>query len=183
MSEYWNPRIGLALVVAGWVAAGIPALAAEHGGREHAGQEHAGSTTTSAAVAPSAQPTAVPAKEHGGESAQAAPTASQLRERIESYVKERSAKTRAFDIKDEVTGTVRHLTFVRVHQRVGKTGTYYYSCTDMRDAKTGELLDLDFDVEARKGRLDVVDVRIHKVNSKPRYTYDEHDNRVPVPMQ
>ena len=45
---------------------------------------------------------------------------------------------------------------------------------------TGELLDLDFDVDAEGGQLQVVDTRIHKVAGQARYTYDEHDNRVPV---
>ena len=34
-----------------------------------------------------------------------------------------------------------------VDERVGKTGDYYYCCTDMRVVKTGKLLDLDFDIE------------------------------------
>jgi hypothetical protein len=50
----------------------------------------------------------------------------------------------------------------------------------MRDAQTGELLDLDFDVKADGGALTVVDQRIHKVAGNARYTYDEHDNRIPV---
>jgi hypothetical protein len=72
------------------------------------------------------------------------------------------------------------LEFVRVHDRVGKTGSLYYSCTDMRDKQTGELLDLDFDVKATGEKLKVVDGRIHKVGGKARYTYDEHDNRIPL---
>jgi len=69
---------------------------------------------------------------------------------------------------------------VRVHERVGKTGELYYSCTDMQDTSTGELLDLDFDVEANDEQLEVVDTRIHKVNGQERYTYDEQDNRIPL---
>ena len=67
-----------------------------------------------------------------------------------------------------------------MHERVGKTGDYYYSCTDMRDTSSRELLDLDFDVEHDNGLLTVVDVRIHKLNGKPRYTYDDKDNRIPL---
>ena len=51
----------------------------------------------------------------------------------------------------------------------------------MKDTKTGDLLDLDFDVEALPdGMLEVVDVRIHKVNGAARYTYDDQDNRIPL---
>jgi hypothetical protein len=47
---------------------------------------------------------------------------------------------------------------------------------------TGDLLDLDFDVVAQPDALQVQadKVRIHKVNGKARYTYDEEDNMVPV---
>ena len=37
-----------------------------------------------------------------------------------------------------------------------------------------------FDVKNEGGKLSVVDVRIHKINGKPRYTYDKNDNRIPV---
>jgi hypothetical protein len=145
---------------------GGPAFAAEHGGKEHGGtatQEHGGTT-----------------QEHGGQAVKAEPTAAQIQQTIEAHVKGREAKDGVFTIKDDVTGTTRKLTFVRVHDRVGKTGNLYYSCTDMRDTATGELLDLDFDVDASGGQLKVVDSRIHKVNNQARYTYDDKDHRIPV---
>jgi len=173
MSRSRALRRGIAVWVVGWLALATPALTAEHGGQEHAGQEHGGATTAAVAAAPAAQPAVAPV--------QTVPTASQLRARIAAYVKGKSAERGTFDIEDDVTGSIRKLAFIRVHQRVGKTGDYYYSCTDMRDTESGELLDLDFDIEAGDGQLEVVDERIHKVSGTPRYTYDEHDNRIPVP--
>jgi len=41
---------------------------------------------------------------------------------------------------------LRRLELVRVHERVGKTGDYYYSCTDMKDVNSGDELDLDFNI-------------------------------------
>lgn len=154
------------------IAVGLSAQAAEHGGQEHGGQkpvgqEHGGQE-------PGGQ-------EHGGAVVSAEPSAEELRGRITDYVKEQEDSEGAFRIEDEVTGATRTLTLEQVHERVGKTGDAYYSCTDMRDAETGELLDLDFDVEATEGRLDVADVRIHKVNGEARYTYDENDQRIPTP--
>jgi hypothetical protein len=146
------------LGISGLLSAGWPADAAEHGGKEHGG-------TT---------------QEHGGTALQAEPSASQIRQTIRGYVQEAVKQDGAFSINDPVTGSTRRLKFVRVHDRVGKTGTLYYSCTDMRDTQTGELLDLDFDVSATSEELRVVDQRIHKVNGQARYTYDEHDNRIPV---
>ncbi|PIQ84618.1 MAG: hypothetical protein COV75_01275 [Candidatus Omnitrophica bacterium CG11_big_fil_rev_8_21_14_0_20_63_9] len=159
-----NQQRGIALVVAMgvWgILLGGPAFAAEHGGT--ATQEHGGTT-----------------QEHGGQAVKAEPPAAQIRQTIEAHVKGLEAKDGAFNIKDDVTGTTRNLTFVRVHDRVGKTGNLFYSCTDMRDTTTGELLDLDFDVDAAGGPLKVVDARIHKVNNQARYTYDDKDNRIPL---
>ena len=141
-------------------------LSGEHGGKEHGGKEHGG-------------------HEHGGEEVaavpQAEPTPEMLRQTIRDHIAGGMATKGAFEIVDERTNKTRRLELVQVHERVGKTGDYYYSCTDMKDIKTGDLLDLDFDVEDQAGALTVVDVRIHKDNGTPRYTYDDNDNRIPVP--
>ncbi len=110
----------------------------------------------------------------------AEPTPPELRGAIADYVKTQEKNQGAFLIIDERTNEPRRLEFVRVHERVGKTGNYYYSCTDMKDVKTGDLLDLDFDIDDHEGKLDVAAVRIHKDNGKARYTYDDKDNRIPV---
>ena len=111
----------------------------------------------------------------------AEPTPDQLRNTIREYIAQQEATTGAFTIDDpRQAGSPRTLTLLRVHERVGKTGNYYYSCTDMKDAATGDLLDLDFDVAENAGTLNVVDVRIHKDNGNPRYTYDDTGRMVPV---
>jgi len=164
--------VGLfAITMGGLLCPGWPVDAAEHGGQEHGG------TTTAPTAAKEHGGTT---QEHGGQAVKAEPSAGQIRQTIKSYVQGVAQKKGAFTIKDSVTGTTRTLEFVRVHDRVGKTGSLYYSCTDMRDQQTGELLDLDFDVKADGGKLTVVDQRIHKVSGQPRYTYDEHDNRIAV---
>ena len=162
------------------LAATPAALAAEHGGHEHGGssapaqsapsasQEHGGATT----------------HEHGGQpTTQAEPSPERIRETIREYVTMKQKRQGQFVIKDDVTGATRRLTLVRVHKRVGKTGNLFYSCTDMRDIESREMLDLDFDVKHDQGKLTVVDERIHKVGGKARYTYDDHDNRIPVKVQ
>lgn len=154
--------------------------AAGQGGKEHGGtitiaQKEHGGTSTSAK------------KEHGGTerkeakgSGRAEPKAHDIRQAMKNYVMEKSKATGTFDVQDSETGTTRKLSLKRVHERVGKTGDYYYSCADFTDTNTGELLDLDLDVEQKGGKLSVVDVRIHKVGGKERYTYDENDNRIPL---
>ncbi len=144
-------------------------FAAEHGGKEHAGTATQAQSSTT--------------QEHSGQTLKAEPSAEQLRQAIRDHIASSEWKNGAFTIKDEVTGAIRTLKLVRVHERVGKTGNFYYSCTDMRDVKTGEVLDLDFDVSANAGALKVVDERIHKVSGKARYTYDGKDNRIPLPPE
>ena len=177
-TQTWSRSI---IIGAMTVAPAIGAIAAEHGGKEHAGQEHGGMTPAPAPTAPTvvgapaatepSQQKAMPALE---------PSAEQIRQAIRDYIASIEQEEGAFTIEDEVTGTVRTLTLAQVHERVGKTDDAYYSCTDMKDTASGETLDLDFDVTDEDGILDVVDVRIHKVNGQPRYTYDEQDNRIPL---
>ena len=172
-------------VVNGLVAVGVSGLlgvAGAVGAAEHGGQEHGGTTTAPATQEHGGLPAgqAGTTHEHGGHVVSAEPSAEQIRQAIQEYVQGVVEEQGAFPIEDPVTGTTRQLEFMRVHDRVGKTGSLYYSCTDMRDPQTGELLDLDFDVQADDGALSVVDQRIHKVDGQPRYTYDEHDNRIPA---
>ena len=162
----------VAIGVSGFLSLGMSVYAGEHGGKEHGG--------TTAAPA-STQERGSATQEHGGKAVKAEPSAAELRQTIRTYAEDAAASTGTFAFDDPVTGTTRQLEFVRVHDRVGKTGALYYSCTDMRDQQTGEVLDLDFDVQVAGGTLTVVDQRIHKVAGQPRYTYDDHDNRIPLP--
>ncbi len=111
----------------------------------------------------------------------AEPSAEQLRQTIREYIQGQESKLGTFVIPDpKHQGKLRTLSLVRVHERVGKTGDDYYSCTDMKDVRTGDELDLDFDVSDTGKELKVVAVRIHKDNGKPRYTYDANDNLIPL---
>ncbi len=160
--------------------------AAEHGGtklpaaKEHGGtttptaKEHGGSATSATTQTQPATATA----EHAG-TAVKTPSADDIRNAMKNHV-EASLQDGTFNVTDEVTGKVRKLRLIRVHERVGKTGNYYYSCADFKDTESDELLDLDLDVADQNGILKVADVRIHKVSGKERYTYDENDNRIPV---
>ena len=138
-----------------------PVMAGEHGGST---MEHGGNSMSDNSVCP------VPSS----------PAPSDLRGTITKYVQAQEKEHGAFSVMDERTHESRQLQLIRVHERVGKIGNYYYSCTDMKDVKTGDVLDLDFDIQDNNGSLDVVAVRIHKDNGKPRYTYDDKSNRVPV---
>ena len=109
------------------------------------------------------------------------PSPEQLRQTIRDYIRRQEKSLGSFTVADsKEKGKLRTLALIRVHDRVGKTGNYYYSCTDMKDVASGDQLDLDFDVSDTGKKLQVVAVRIHKDNGKPRYTYDANDNLVPL---
>ena len=156
--KIFNLIMVLSLIL--WSAAVVSA--AEHGGASVEKKEHGGTATQ---------------KEHGGTSA---PSADAIRAAMKDYVMDKSKATGTFDVTDPETGKTRKLELIRVHERVGKTGNYYYSCADFKDTETGQMLDLDLDVEDKEGKLSVADVRIHKEDGKERYTYDANDNRIPL---
>ena len=127
----------------------------EHGGQEHGGKEQ-------------------------GEVKTQEPQNEDIRNTMSKYVKSQSKKTDGyFEVQDVDLDIVRKLKLLRVHERVGKTGDYYYSCADFEDTDSGDTLDLDIDVSFKDGNLEVADVRIHKLAGVARYTYDENDNRIP----
>jgi len=103
-----------------------------------------------------------------------------LRQTIRDHIAHQEKLQGAFAIVDERNGELRQLELIRVHERVGKTGDYYYSCTDMKDVNSGDELDLDFDIADESGALSVVAIRIHKDNGQARYTYDDNDNMIPI---
>jgi len=162
MKKYLMIMLGVMLAV----GTSQMALAAEHGGKEHGGthaQEHGG-------------------QEHGGSeevaAAVAAPSNDDIRNTMTAYVTAQAKKSGTFDVEDSESGTTLNLSLVSVHERIGKTGDYYYSCADFQDNNTEVLYDLDIDVADDGGTLSVADVRIHKVGGEARYTYDENDNRI-----
>jgi len=164
MKKYLMILLGVMLAV----GTSQMALAGEHGGQEHGGKTHA--------------------QEHGGQEhggvlvakAVQAPSNEDIRTAMQAYVTAQSEASGTFDIEDPDTGETLHLSLEKVHERVGKTGDYYYSCADFKDVNTEKAYDLDLDVADNAGALSVVDVRVHKVEGEPRYTYDDNDNRIPL---
>ena len=139
----------LSIILGLSIAVGLSplAFAGEHGGKEHGG-------TTAPQKA---------AKEHSKDD---------IRNAMATFVEAQAQKTGGnFEVIDPDTNKTRRLQMIRVHERVGKTGDYYYSCADFKDVDTGELLDLDLDVEDQNGTLKVVDARLHKVKGEPRFTW------------
>ncbi len=108
------------------------------------------------------------------------PTEDQVKAAIEEYIKGEMAEAGVFDVYDPDKEETRELKFEKVHADIGKSQDYYFSCADFTDQATGDKIDLDFDVESYEGQLEIVDVRIHKVNGIPRFAYGKDNNRIPI---
>jgi hypothetical protein len=95
-------------------------------------------------------------------------------------------KDGVYYLKDEENGQTIPLEFVEIHQpirRLKKDGRFF-ACTDFRKkGSKDEYYDVDFWLDEKTGKLEVRDVRIHKVpvqedgtwTQKLRYTFDGLD--------
>ena len=92
-------------------------------------------------------------------------------------------------VKDDKTGETVPLEFIEMHQPVRhlKKGGQYFACTDFRKpGSKDEYYDIDFWLEDKAGKLQVADVKMHKVpvqedgiwTQQPRYTFEGMDFEV-----
>jgi hypothetical protein len=105
---------------------------------------------------------------------------------IHSYIATHKDANGALDIKDDKTGETLPLDFVEIHQPVRhlKKEGEYFVCTDFRKpGSTDEYYDIDFWVNQKTGKLEVDNVKVHKVpvqedgiwTQVPRYTFEGMD--------
>jgi hypothetical protein len=105
---------------------------------------------------------------------------------IHNYIAEHENKNGALELKDDKTGETVPLEFVEIHQPVRhlKKEGEYFACTDFRKpGSQDEYYDIDFWVNEKTGRLEVDNVKIHKVpvqedgiwTQVPRYNFDGMD--------
>ena len=102
---------------------------------------------------------------------------------IHNYIATHKDKDGNLPIKDDKTGETLPLEFVEIHQPVRhmKKDGQYFVCTDFRKpGSQDEYYDIDFWVDEKSGKLEVKDVKMHKVpvqedgvwTQVPRYTFD-----------
>ena len=107
----------------------------------------------------------------------------EFNEVVENHVRQQSADG-AFTVKDDKLGKEWALKLLGVHKKriVNLGGNSFFACADFKTVGTGEKAKLDLDFYATKGpdgwRIDKT--VIHKVNGKPRYTYNEKNEMVPA---
>jgi len=134
------------------------ALPQEHPQQEHPKQEH-------------------PKREHPKpEHPTAKPVSTAVLEKaIKDQVAEKAkANDGKFPVRDDVLDKTWQLELVKVHtdkltQMDDKT---YFACVDFK-ADDGTLVDADFYLKNENGKLTLDDTTVHKVNGKPRFTYEK----------
>jgi hypothetical protein len=110
----------------------------------------------------------------------------QVMSAIHNYIATHKNAAGAIEIKDDKTGETVPLDFVEIHQPVRhlKKEGEYFVCTDFRKpGSKDEYYDIDFWVNQKSGKLQVDNVKIHKVpvqedgiwTQQPRYTFEGMD--------
>jgi hypothetical protein len=110
----------------------------------------------------------------------------QVMSAIHNYIATHKDAQGNLGVKDEKTGGTVPLQFVEIHQPVRhlKKDGQYFVCTDFRKpGSKDEYYDIDFWLEQKSGKLEVKDVKMHKVpvqedgiwTQVPLYTFDGLD--------
>ena len=123
----------------------------------------------------------LPVQEHPGDTE--VTRAWQVMSAIHNYIAKNKDKDGNLPVKDDKSGETVPLQFVEIHQPVRrlKSDGQYFVCTDFRKpGSQDEYYDIDFWVDQKSGKLEVKDVKMHKVPVQedgvwiqvPRYTFD-----------
>jgi hypothetical protein len=126
----------------------------------------------------------LPVQEHPG--SMEVTRAWQVMSAIHNYIATHKDKDGHLPIKDDKTGETLPLDFVEIHQPVRhlKKEGEYFVCTDFRKpGSKDEYYDIDFWVNQKTGKLEVDNVKVHKVpvqedgiwTQVPRYTFEGMD--------
>jgi YHS domain-containing protein len=126
----------------------------------------------------------LPVQEHPG--SMEVTRAWQVMSSIHNYIATHKDADGHLDIKDDKTGETLPLDFVEIHQPVRhlKKEGEYFVCTDFRKpGSKDEYYDIDFWVNQKSSKLEVDNVKIHKVpvqedgvwTQQPRYTFEGMD--------
>jgi len=104
-------------------------------------------------------------------------TAEFVKKSIQEHVKARSEATGGvFVIHDDKLNKDWKLKLDKIHDPVRmfeKDGKMiYFTCSDFKSTEGKDVIDIDFWMVEKNGKLEVVDTKIHKVNGEPRYTYE-----------
>lgn len=124
-------------------------------------------------------------KEHPKKVAQNKAFQNDFEKVVKDYVVSEAQKTGGvYTIHDDVANKDWKLELVKVHKNkicMLQEGRQCFACADFKEVGGKNKIDLDFYAnKAEDGVITMEKVLIHKVNGKPRFTYDKNNNMVPV---
>ena len=104
---------------------------------------------------------------------------------VKNYIQSEARKTGGvFAVRDDVLNKDWKLKLVKVHKNkicMLDQGKTCFACADFNEVNGKNKLDLDFYAShAADGTTSITKVIIHKLNGKPRFTYDSNNNIVPL---
>jgi len=104
---------------------------------------------------------------------------------VKDYVTSEGEKTQGLYIfHDSVTNKDLKLELVKVHKTkicMLEEGRICFACADFKEVGKNNKFDLDFYASrSPEGVITMGEVVIHKVNGKPRFTYDSNNKKVPI---
>lgn len=178
------------------LAAALPLrlMAQEHPkGAEHP-TEHPAPVQTQTKEHPAEHPTKAQGQEHPkghdhaahehpvGSKAWTKQTTKEYNQFVKSHVKT-AEKNGGLKVRDDKQGKEWNLKLVRIHSKkvVHLGDERFFACADFvpTDKADKAKVDLDFYATKEGGNWKMEEVLIHKVNGKPRFTYNSKNERVP----
>lgn len=124
-------------------------------------------------------------KEHPNQAADDKSFQDDFEKVVKNYLRAEAKKTGgAYTIHDDVAKKNWKLELVKVHKNkicMLQEGKSSFACADLKEVNGANKLDLDFyATKSDDGKMSMEKVLIHKMNGKPRFTYDKENNVVPV---
>jgi hypothetical protein len=101
---------------------------------------------------------------------------------VESFVMEETKKDGGLKVPDAVLNKTWNLKLLRIHKnRIADLGNgRYFACADLKENGSKTKVDVDFYATKTDMGWKVDEVVLHKVKGKPRFTYNDKNERVPL---
>jgi len=102
----------------------------------------------------------------GDSSSSASQSKNDMQDAMRNYIEENSTDG-VLQLRDPQADSVRNLSFMDLHAKVGMKNGEHYSCADFKDTDTGEIVDVDLYVDVSDGDIKVSKALVHKVDGDP----------------
>jgi len=101
---------------------------------------------------------------------------------VQDHIRNAVKQSGSFNVSDAKAGVQRKLSLVRIHsEKIVRLGNErYFACADFKEGGTGKIIDLDFYASREGSSWKIEPALIHKVAGKPRFTYNQDNERVTV---